>query len=50
MTFQLAIRIIQILNLGFLDRGIVNVIVGFAPVRPAEFVVLELQQKAGELP
>ena len=27
--------------------GIVNIVVGFAPLKPAEFVVLEVQQKAG---
>jgi len=27
--------------------GLVNVLVGFAPVKPAEFVILHLQQKAG---
>ena len=27
------------------DRGIVNIIVGFAPVKPAEFVVVSIQQK-----
>lgn len=31
------------------DRGIVNIIVGFAPLKPAEFVVIKLQQKAGEI-
>ncbi len=31
------------------DRGIVNVIVGFAPLRPAEFVILYIQQIAGQL-
>jgi phage tail sheath protein FI len=30
-----------------LDRGVVNIVVGFAPVRPAEFVVISLQQIAG---
>jgi phage tail sheath protein FI len=30
------------------DRGIVNVWVGFAPLKPAEFVVLYLQQKTAE--
>jgi phage tail sheath protein FI len=30
-----------------IDRGLVTVIVGFAPLRPAEFVVLRLQQRAG---
>jgi uncharacterized protein len=31
-----------------IDRGIVNVIVGFAPERPAEFVVLQIQLQAGQ--
>lgn len=31
-----------------IDAGIVNIVVGFAPLKPAEFVVLELQQTAGE--
>jgi phage tail sheath protein FI len=31
------------------DRGIVNVLVGFAPLKPAEFVVIKIQQKAGQL-
>ena len=30
-----------------IDRGIVNIVVGFAPLKPAEFVVLYLQQSAG---
>ena len=30
------------------DRGIVNVVIGFAPLRPAEFVVVRLQQLAGQ--
>jgi hypothetical protein len=30
------------------DRGVVNVVIGFAPVRPAEFVVIKLQQLAGQ--
>lgn len=29
-----------------IDRGIVNIVVGFAPLKPAEFVVLSVQQKA----
>lgn len=32
-----------------IDGGIVNVLVGFAPLKPAEFVVLSLQQLAGQL-
>lgn len=32
-----------------IDRGIVNILVGFAPLKPAEFVVLQLQQIAGQL-
>jgi phage tail sheath protein FI len=31
------------------DLGIVNVLVGFAPLKPAEFVVLSLQQIAGQV-
>ena len=27
-----------------IDRGIVNIIVGFAPLKPAEFVVIQIQQ------
>jgi uncharacterized protein len=32
-----------------IDRGIVNVVVGFAPLKPAEFVVIKLQQMAGQV-
>jgi len=28
-----------------IDRGIVNILVGFAPLKPAEFVVISIQQK-----
>ena len=31
-----------------IDQGVVNVIVGFAPLKPAEFVVIKLQQIAGQ--
>jgi hypothetical protein len=31
-----------------IDRGIVNVLVGFAPLKPAEFVVIKFQQIAGQ--
>ncbi|MCL2643241.1 MAG: phage tail sheath subtilisin-like domain-containing protein [Candidatus Bathyarchaeota archaeon] len=31
-----------------IDAGIVNIIVGFAPLKPAEFVVLKIQQLAGQ--
>jgi len=31
-----------------IDRGIVNIMVGFAPLKPAEFVVLMIQQIAGQ--
>lgn len=33
-----------------INLGIVNIIVGFAPLKPAEFVVLKLQQIAGDIP
>lgn len=32
-----------------IDLGIVNVLVGFAPLKPAEFVVIKLQQIAGQI-
>ncbi len=31
-----------------IDRGVVNIIVGFAPLKPAEFVILKFQQIAGQ--
>jgi uncharacterized protein len=31
-----------------IDAGIVNILVGFAPLKPAEFVVLKLTQKSGQ--
>jgi uncharacterized protein len=30
------------------DNGIVNILVGFAPLKPAEFVVIQIQQMAGQ--
>lgn len=32
-----------------INRGIVNIVVGFAPLKPAEFVVIKLQQMAGQI-
>jgi len=32
-----------------INRGIVNIIVGFAPLKPAEFVIVKLQQIAGQI-
>jgi phage tail sheath protein FI len=32
-----------------IDRGVVNIVVGFAPLKPAEFVILRIQQIAGQL-
>jgi uncharacterized protein len=32
-----------------IDLGIVNIAVGFAPLKPAEFVVIKLQQIAGDI-
>jgi phage tail sheath protein FI len=31
-----------------IDNGIVNITVGFAPLKPAEFVVIQIQQLAGQ--
>jgi len=32
-----------------INRGVVNVLVGFAPLKPAEFVFLQIQQLAGQI-
>lgn len=32
-----------------IDLGIVNILVGFAPLKPAEFVIIHIQQLAGQL-
>ena len=31
-----------------IDSGIVNILVGFAPLKPAEFVIIKIQQLAGQ--
>lgn len=32
-----------------INRGIVNILVGFAPLKPAEFVIITIQQMAGQI-
>ncbi len=32
-----------------INRGVVNILVAFAPLKPAEFVVISIQQLAGQL-
>jgi phage tail sheath protein FI len=32
-----------------INLGIVNIVVGFAPLKPAEFVILQIQQLAGQI-
>ena len=32
-----------------INRGVVNIMVGFAPLKPAEFVIIKLQQMAGQV-
>jgi phage tail sheath protein FI len=32
-----------------IDLGVVNILVGFAPLKPAEFVVIQIQQIAGDI-
>jgi Bacteriophage tail sheath protein len=32
-----------------IDHGVVNILVGFAPLKPAEFVVIKIQQMAGQI-
>ena len=34
---------------GDINRGMVNIVVGFAPLKPAEFVVIRIEQIAGQL-
>jgi len=31
------------------NKGIVNIEVGFAPLKPAEFLVIRIQQRPGDL-
>jgi hypothetical protein len=31
-----------------INRGVVNILVGFAPLKPAEFVIIKIQQLAGQ--
>jgi uncharacterized protein len=33
-----------------IDNGIVNILVGFAPLQPAEFVVIQIEQLTGQAP
>ena len=32
-----------------INRGVVNILVGFAPLKPAEFVIIQIQQIAGQI-
>jgi phage tail sheath protein FI len=32
-----------------IDLGVVNILVGFAPLKPAEFVIIQIQQIAGQI-
>lgn len=32
----------------YIDSGLVNIMVGFAPLKPAEFIILKIQQMAGK--
>ena len=32
-----------------INNGIVNILVGFAPLKPAEFVIIKIQQLAGQI-
>ncbi len=36
-------------NQNHINLGIVNIIVGFAPLKPAEFVIIKIQQLAGQI-
>jgi phage tail sheath protein FI len=32
-----------------INLGVVNILIGFAPLKPAEFVIIRIQQKAGQI-
>lgn len=32
-----------------INRGVVNILVGFAPLKPAEFVIVKIEQMAGQI-
>jgi len=32
-----------------IDAGVVNILVGFAPLKPAEFVIIKISQIAGQI-
>jgi uncharacterized protein len=32
-----------------INSGVVNIIVGFAPLEPAEFIILQIEQIAGQI-
>lgn len=32
-----------------IDKGVINIVVGFAPLKPAEFVIIKIQQLAGQV-
>jgi len=32
-----------------INQGIVNILVGFAPLKPAEFVIIKISQIAGQI-
>jgi len=32
-----------------INRGVVNILVGFAPLKPAEFVIVQIEQLAGQI-
>ena len=32
-----------------INRGVVNIVVGFAPRKPAEFVIVKIEQMAGQI-
>ena len=32
-----------------INRGVVNILVGFAPLKHAEFVIIKIQQMAGQI-
>jgi hypothetical protein len=33
-----------------IGQGVVNIVVGFAPLKPAEFIIIKIQRKVAPLP
>lgn len=46
---ELSVRLTDADNGRLNPLGLVNIVVGFAPLKPAELVILKIQQLAGQI-